>query len=414
MGRFERLRSKAMSLRGAVAFAGAAVIAVSMAQASGTLAASEETRTAKMEVVSQNYFPTPLPDKNGQGFNGVGINCESLGSGLQVRRARVSWPSVGTGYRYKVRQVRVNSNGEETWSDEEWTGGTSIELNYAWIAATTTQVHVYVVNAASGTADSSRATSSGYVGTNIYTPSGSLTRCTDPKDYYRVDNQRWEDQHEWTPGVIPFATTPAPSVFAALFDADASGDPLGELPEGDQLTSLSGATLDAEPGTPEGPTNPAAPSASRVRAAGPTPTASTSPSVDVNERSAVESATEVSPSPSVPVSLSLQTSSRGATPSPSTATTSSPSSASTPTTTVTTARPTVKAGVGDYPIPVGEAFARLEDVDGRTHLILSRGGAEVCSADVDGASRIEETNGELTVTVAGRTSKVDSETCELT
>ncbi|MBB0967940.1 hypothetical protein G6016_02995 [Dietzia aerolata] len=70
--------------------------------------------------------------------------------------------------------------------------------------------------------------------------------------------------------------------------------------------------------------------------------------------------------------------------------------------------------MGDSPIPVGDAFARLEDIDGRTHLAVSRDGAEVCSADVDGASRIEEADGDLTVTVAGRTSKVDVETCELT
>ena len=70
--------------------------------------------------------------------------------------------------------------------------------------------------------------------------------------------------------------------------------------------------------------------------------------------------------------------------------------------------------MGDSPIPVGEAFARLEDIDGRTHLVVSRAGNEVCSANVDGASRIEELNGELAVTVAGRTSKVDIGTCELT
>ncbi|GLB63592.1 hypothetical protein NCCP2495_14710 [Dietzia sp. NCCP-2495] len=70
--------------------------------------------------------------------------------------------------------------------------------------------------------------------------------------------------------------------------------------------------------------------------------------------------------------------------------------------------------MGDSPIPVGDAFARLEDIDGRTYLVVTRGGTEVCAADVDGASRIEEVSGELTVTVAGRTLKVDIGTCELT
>ena len=75
MGRFQQLRAKAISLRGAIAIGGALVIAASMAQASGTLAQSTELREAKAGIATQNYFPTPLPAANmycgNSGFLGV-------------------------------------------------------------------------------------------------------------------------------------------------------------------------------------------------------------------------------------------------------------------------------------------------------------------------------------------------------
>lgn len=89
-------------------------------------------------------------------------------------------------------------------------------------------------------------------------------------------------------------------------------------------------------------------------------------------------------------------------------------SSSTPaTTTVTTAPPTVSAQVGDAPIAVGLSQARLEGVDGHTQLIITRNGGQVCTAEMDGASRIDSSDGELTVTVSGRTKSVDPETCKV-
>lgn len=73
----------------------------------------------------------------------------------------------------------------------------------------------------------------------------------------------------------------------------------------------------------------------------------------------------------------------------------------------------MSARVGDDPIAVGTSQARLEEVDGETQLIITRNGNEVCTAEVDGASRITSSDGELTVTVSGRTKPVDLETCKV-
>ena len=196
--------------------------------------------------------------------------------------------------------------------------------------------------------------------------------------------------------------------FLPLFDEVASRDVLGELPEGDALTTLDEVALDEAP-TPSMmestvPSSPRPGPSTSARESAPSATPRSSSAQATGDVATTESSTSRTTRSSSPTVTSLLPE-----PSPTQAETSS-SSVPTPATTTTT--PSVRAGVGDSTIPVGEAFARLEDIDGRTHLVVSRGGTEVCSADVDGASRIEEVNGELTVTVAGRTSKVDIETCE--
>ena len=102
MGKFERLRSKAFSLRGAIALAGAAVVAASMSQSVDTLAASPEVRTAKVDVVSQNYFPTPLPSS---------ISCSEK-AWFPGRDVVISWSSAGQGMKYLVRIIRDNDDSK--------------------------------------------------------------------------------------------------------------------------------------------------------------------------------------------------------------------------------------------------------------------------------------------------------------
>lgn len=224
-----------------------------------------------------------------------------------------------------------------------------------------------------------------------------------------VDNANWEDKYDWDSGVVPFATGPSPSIFGALFDEDA--DLLGDLPEGGELTSLDDAALDASPERAEQATTPLSSTPTSPTPSNPTSSRSTSAPTSPRATSVGKGTTESAPSmpattssPTVPATSAAATSSSEK---------STPSS-STPAAPSTTAQQSVRAGVGDGPIAVGSSQARLDEVDGRTRLSVTRGGSEVCTAEVDGASRIDSSGGVLTVTVSGRTSPVDLETCELT
>lgn len=407
MGKCERLRSRAFSLRGAIAAFGAVVGAASLAQASGTLAASEVTRTAKVEVVSQNYFPTPLASD---------ISCTTSGT-AGFRRATVSWsapnPAPGTAptsYRYRVDWADEDGNVRYSFETSATsTGAFRIrdELSIGDSTGVSYRIRVHTISTENGA-----AVSSGYRSHTVHSWSTSNTYCTgDPYPISEAPNAQWENRYDWNTSIISFATTPAPSVFAALFDDDASRGALGEPPEGDELTTLDEVARDATPTTSVDeatlPSSPRpGPSTSTRESA---PSATTQPS---SARETSESAAGKSPTSQTPRTSTSPVTSLLPEPSPSQSPSRTSPSSSVPVSTTTTATPSVRAGVGDSTIPVGEAFARLEDIDGSTHLVVSRGGTEVCSADVDGASRIEEVNGELTVTVAGRTSKVDIETCE--
>lgn len=400
MGKFERLRSKAFSLRGAIAFAGAAVIATSMAQATNTLAASEVTRTAKVEVVSQNYFPTPLPSS---------ISCREK-AWFPGRDVIISWSSAGQGMKYLVRIIRDNDDSKPgNIIDEFFTDSTSHQFHTS-ATNKSDRVRIHTVNIASGSDDSNRIVSTGYVSHTVHVSTVTITLCSgDPR--YDAPNESWENQSVWSPGGNLNASTPGASIFAALFDEEASQDVLGELPEGGELTTLDEVAFDEAP-TPSMvestvPSSPRPGPSTSARESAPSATPQSSSAQATSDVATTESSTSRTTRSSSPTVTSLL-------PEPSLTQAETSPSSSVPTPSITTATPSVKAGVGDSPIPVGDAFARLEDIDGRTHLAVSRDGAEVCSADVGGASRIEEADGELTVTVAGRTSKVDVETCELT
>lgn len=401
MGRFQKLRGSKRSIRGIIAACGAVLVAASMAQTTGTLADPVETRTATMGVATQNYFPTPLT---------AWVTCTTDPNNwdLASRRARIDWAPVAGATGYILELVQWNSNNPDTAVRQTFNVGANQTQVSGIVDRQREQLYARVRTV------NGPAISSGYT-----TPRerisfkawiGSQTECENT-GHSSVPNQPWENQNTWSLGSNLTASTPGASIFAALFDEDASRDVLGELPEGDALTTLDEVALDEAPtpsmveSTVPSSTRPGPSTSARESAPSATPQSSSAQAT--SDVATTKSSTSQATRSSSPTVTSLLPE-----PSPTQAETSPSSSVPTPATTTTT--PSVKARVGDSPIPVGESFARLEDIDGRTHLVVTRGGTEVCSANVDGASRIEEVNGELTVTVAGRTSTVDIGTCELT
>lgn len=407
MGRFQQLRAKAISLRGAIAIGGALVIAASMAQASGTLAQSTELREAKAGIATQNYFPTPLPSD---------ISCSTSGLGGS-RRANVSWtaPVVPVGeqpieFKYRVTwSLDANSPKYSFETGETSTGQFRISDKlggaFDWGPFTNKSYRIFVQTI---NPHDTGVVSTGSVSWTVHSATSADTYCTGSSRYH-VDNQPWENQYDWDPDVIPFSV-PSPSFFGGLFDEDASADLLGDLPEGNELTSLDDAALDASPDGLEQATS--SPSSTPIKTTSSSPTSSKRATTPTSP--ATTSAGEEVPAPttserSTSSSPTVPTSSADASP---TSVKSTPSS-SAPAAPSTTAQQSVRAGVGDGPVAVGASKARLDEVDGRTRLSVTRGGSEVCTAEVDGASRLESSGGVLTVTVSGRSSPVDLETCEL-
>lgn len=397
MGRFQQLRAKAISLRGAIAIGGALVIAASMAQASGTLAQSTELREAKVGIATQNYFPTPLT---------TSVTCTTDPDrwwDVTANRARIDWAPVPGATGYLV--VFINKSNGSVYRTENVEASLT---RISGVTATNPRTSLYVrVHTKNGP-----AISSGFAvansGMSFKDWVSGRTECEGSGGSAQA-NAPWENQYDWDPGVIPFATGPSPSVFGALFDEDA--DILGDLPEANDLTSLHDATIDAPPATSAEATSAPSSTPASVAPSSPTSNESTTTStssgaVSSGERTTVPSASAPAGSSSLPPS----TAAAAVTP---VSTQSTPSSSPTPTVTSTRAWESIRAQVGDAPIAVGAAQTRLEEVDGQTQLIITRNGSQVCVALVDGASRIESSDGELTVTVSGRTKSVDPETCKV-
>lgn len=394
MGRFQQLRAKAISLRGAIAIGGALVMAASMAQASGTLAQSAELREAKAGIATQNYFPTPLVSN---------VRCST---NWDKSRVTITWdpptgvPASGNSYQYRL--YLQQDQGGAYREDLGIQSGTSILLSVnSERRGKGLFLRVHTVN---GPAESSGWRSQGM---NTRPNIDYFYGCSGNND--NVDNANWEDKYDWDSGVVPFATGPSPSIFGALFDEDA--DLLGDLPEGGELTSLDDAALDASPERAEQATTPLSSTPTSPTPSNPASSRSTSAPTSPGATSVGKGTTESAPSmpattssPTVPATSAAATSSSEKS-TPSSSTPAAPSSSP---------QQSVRAGVGDGPIAVGSSQARLDEVDGRTRLSVTRGGSEVCTAEVDGASRIDSSGGVLTVTVSGRTSPVDLETCELT
>lgn len=397
MGRFQQLRAKAISLRGAIAVGGALVMAASMAQASGTLAESAELREAKAGIATQNYFPTPLT---------TSVTCTTDPDrwwDLTANRARIDWAPVPGATGYLV--VFINKSNGSVYRTEDVEASVT---RISGVTATNPRTSLYVrVHTKNGP-----AISSGFAvansGMSFKDWVSDRTECEGSGGSAQA-NAPWENQYDWDPGVIPFATGPSPSIFGALFDEGA--DLLGDLPEGNELTSLDDAALDTSPDRSEQATAPPNSTPTSPTPSNPASSRSTSAPTSPGATSVGKGTTESAPSmPATTSSPTVPTSSADASP---TSVKSTPSS-STPAAPSTTAQQSVRAGVGDGPIAVGSSQARLDEVDGRTRLSVTRGGSEVCTAEVDGASRIESSGGVLAVTVSGRTSPVDLETCELT
>lgn len=392
MGRLQQLRAKALSLRGALAMGGVVVIAASMTQVAGTLAAPDELRTAKLGTSTQNYFPTPLVGS---------ISCSTSGA-VGFREANVSWtaPPAGdspTGYRYRVSRYR--SNGDFVTSSET----SSLSTGKFRIGGTIRTEYLYVqtINPVDGS-----IVSSGSRSFEIYSGGALDTYC---RGSARVaPNQDWENTYSFSQSMAPFAVGPTAQLFTTFMDTLNSEEALEPLPEETELADLETAAR-PEPS----PTDDAKPT--ELESSTTAPSDEAVPDTETSS-TASASSTSSSSSPSSAVRSTPATSTAG-TIKPSTTATTPRALPTTPTTMVsatgTTTATTVWAGVGDSPIRVGEVFARLDEVDGQPRLVVTNNasGGEVCTVQVPGATRIQSSDGELTVTIEGRTRAVDPANC---
>src|SRR5690625_1688320 len=143
MSRLQRIRKQAMSLRGGIAVVGALAVAAGLTQTTGTIAAPDLERTAKVPIATANYYPTPLPDAE--------MTCGN--SGL---KAEFSWdaPSLPGDYRYRVTVWDGANVKDGPWYQSEL--NRSIPWNYN--GRGTYQISVRVINRTNGI---DNATSSG-------------------------------------------------------------------------------------------------------------------------------------------------------------------------------------------------------------------------------------------------------------
>lgn len=371
MSRLQRLRARALSLRGGVAIGGAVVMAASLTQVAGTLAAPDVVRTAKMPIASANYYPTPLP---------ASISCSNSNT-VGFRRANLSWPQpspAGT-YLFEVtvyRQDGTIHKGPLTQSDANY----SQKDDYS--GKQTFHVAVKVINASSGSGNNK---SSGEIRHAIYHNGLNDTNCTGTPWGFD-SNQPWENTYDWTPGTATFARQPL-----------ALGGILDEVPlEESEETLAPEATLTAL--DEELAAKADAPTPSETA----TTTATASPS-----STRTSSSTPAATATRATTTRSAATGTATTTRSTATGTATTTRTTSTTTSTTTSAVPTV-AG------PVALAGGGEAEIVGDTTLVVSDGTAPVCTAPVREGSTLRVRSGVLELTDAGGTRTVDQETCELT
>lgn len=408
MGRLQRFAVKARSARGAVALGGAAVLAVGLAQASGTLAQSDAVRTATLPLASANYFPTPLPATE--------LRCSTGGASTRVD---FSWdaPALPGNYQYMI--TVFNGDNQSVKEGPKYQAERTYRVSWDYNGGGTYHAEVRVVNLDGGTP---RIVSSGYLRHAFYHNNLNWNWCTG--DPWRQDNQPWENQKAWTPGTMFRTAAPQGGLVSLLseMEPEVEAAALASEPE---LTTLEDAAKEA-PATTQAST----PSSSTAAQASETPskeTNSTEASTSSEESSiagttgeAATTSTSVErPSTSVPTSTPRSTMTRTSTPSSmprstQTSTSVETSTSASATWATTSAAPVRRsAGVGDDPIAVGTSFAQLDELGGDTQVTVFSGGAEVCTVPVPGATRIETAGGTLEVTIAGETYRVDTSTCEV-
>lgn len=413
MGKWQQCRARALSVRGALALGGVVVVAASMTQVAGTMAAPDAVRTAKLGTATENYFPTPLTSS-------VTCTTDPDGATLTARRARIDWAPVSEATGYLV--VFINrDNGSVYRTDDVPAGQTRISGVSATSPRTGLYVRVYTKNGP--------ATSSGYSvasrGMSFKDWVSNRTECEGPGGTAQA-NQPWENQSAWDPAMQPFAVDPGASMFRTLMDTLNSEEALGPLPEEAELADLeaaasAGATPTGEASPTESTANPTTPSPSAPSVEAETTTV---PGGGVPGATGLSSSSSSAPATRIPATsgttraAATATSSQSVAPTTlataSTSTAPATNQATTPATTVATSPLTASTLVGGDPIAVGTGFARLDPVEGQPRLVITTGGgAEVCSADLPGASRITAGPSGLTVTVDGRVRGVDPATCQL-
>lgn len=330
---------------------------------------------------------------------------------------RISVTHLNAAFDYRVYVVQVDNNIPYTYTVDASSASVGSIVSFPVISgnssgmshetAWTYYARVYSVNRATG------EMSENWKGYETYQPT-----------IYRINCVGDKSGVGYPPGYVPpGAGRPGSPMFTTLMDTLNSEEMLEPLSEDTELADLDAAA--AKPA----PTSEAKPTESETGTTGPSPTspsAEAAPSTEAEDGS-TESSTSSSTStaPSTP-----RTSTRGT--APAATSISSQAVPTTPKTTVsatrtstadpqpttappaTTTAPTVRAGVGDDPIAVGTNFARLDEADGQPQLVITTaGGAQVCTADLPGATRITSAAGKLTVTVDGRTHSVDTGTCAI-
>lgn len=379
MGRLQRFAVKARSARGAVALGGAAVLAVGLAQATGTLAQTTAQRTATLPLASANYFPTPLT-------SWVTCVTDPDGDPAWNRRARISWAPVqgATGYRMEL----VRKENGQVWRTQDVP---ATQTSIGDIADSDRLVLYARVRTINNSAVSSGYTSSN-TGLSFKNWVNLRTECENDSRPSLPNQQSWENQKAWTPGTM-FRMAGAQGGLVSLLSEMEPEEEAAALAPESELTTLEEAAKEA-PATTEAST-----SSEESSAAGTT-----------EEAPATSTSTE-RPSTSVQTSAPRSTTTRTSTPSSTPRSTQTSTSAPSTSTSAAPVRRT--AGVGDDAIAVGTSFAQLDEVGGDTQVTVSSGGAEVCTVPVPGATRIENSGGTLEVTVAGETYRVDTSTCEV-
>lgn len=360
----QKIRSRLLSFRAAVAVGGVAIVTLGLTQAVGTQAALTDAATANVSVLATgNYYPTPLT---------TSVTCSTSGGGnLVARRANLSWASVPGATGYLVRLVYSNGSHYRDYLVNAPT--TSVTGISTVDPRASVYARVYTRNGP--------ATSSGWTGANTSISFkdwvSNRTECEGGASPSQP-NQPWENTSTWTPG------SPGPN--QASFRLPVEG--LVGLGTDEVTTSVPPTSSPTE--TPsETTTTTESPTSTAETSSTPAPSTTTeAPSTTTTELPAVTTTT------TQPTTAATTTTAMATTTATATATATHPPSAA------------------DREIDLGEGLT-AELADG--NVVVLSDGVEQCSATVEGAQTIiDNGDGTLAVTVSdGATHYVDTATCAI-